>query len=306
MAPSARRPFLDPLVRCAAAIALAAPLAAGGALHVYEPFDYAPSVLDGTAANGLNLAGTYVADAIAAPYQLRVSAPGLSYGSLTSAPGVAGGKLTQMSGTTANASKVALAAAIDIAPGQAIFFSALFRLDDSANGNHRAGIELIDDSSGDTISFGEPAVGVRAVRAGASSAALGGHATTTGVSGAFSDGQTLLLIGRYNNSAIALGDRLELLGYDTASSHPLPPSFDPADPNALLYQELAGVDIDLARISSVRFEIRGDDNNYIDELRIGSTLADVAPIPEPQAWLLMACGLAAVGASVRWLPGRRR
>ena len=46
-----------------------------------------------------------------------------------------------------------------------------------------------------------------------------------------------------------------------------------------------------ASFSAVRFVIRGNDNNYIDELRIGSTVADVAPIPEPHAWLLMLIGV---------------
>ncbi len=90
MSSLARRPFLHRIARSAAAVALAAPLAAAGALHVYEPFDYAaPSLLDGTPANGVNLAGPYVSDAIDAQYQLRISTPGLSYGQLTGAPGFA-------------------------------------------------------------------------------------------------------------------------------------------------------------------------------------------------------------------------
>ena len=127
----------------------------------------------------------------------------------------------------------------------------------------------------------------------------GGTVVSGGRDQAFTNGQTLLLIGRYNNSAVAGKDRLELLGYDTAASHALPVEFQPADPNAVLYQELADADIDLARISSLRFEIRGSDNNYIDELRIGSTLADVAPVPEPQTWLMMLCGLAAGAVATR-------
>jgi hypothetical protein len=170
-------------------------------------------------------------------------------------------------------------------------------LDDSRNGNHRAQVSLVDGA--ENISFGEPTVGSRAIRASASTSATGGVVASTGDRGSFSNGQTLLLIGRYNNSALPLGDRLELLGYDTAASHPIPTVFDPADPNAVLYQELRDIDIDLTRIAAVSFIIRGADNNYIDELRIGSTVADVAPIPEAQTWLLMVCGLAAVAAKAR-------
>jgi hypothetical protein len=288
------------LARTLAAAVFAAPLPAGAALHVYEPFDYsAPSLLNGTPASGLNLQGTYVSNGVHETFQLRVSAPGLSYGNLSGAPSVSGAKLTQLSGSTSNGSVVTLAQPVSILPGQAIFFSALFTFDDSSNGNHFASIDLIDDSSGDSITFGESIVGVRAIRASAETIAAGRRLTTAGSDRAFTNGQTLLLMGRYNNSPAALGDRLELLGYDTAASHALPASFDPSDPNTILYQELDEVDIDLTRISSLRFTLRGSDNNFIDELRIGSTLADVAPIPEPHTWLLMLCGIAGVAAAVR-------
>ncbi|MGH8666994.1 MAG: hypothetical protein ACREUX_22260 [Burkholderiales bacterium] len=98
--------------------------------------------------------------------------------------------------------------------------------------------------------------------------------------------------------------RLDGLGCDTGASHALPADFDPNDPNTILYQELDEVDIELTRISSLRFTIRGSDNNYIDELRIGSTLADVAPIPEPHTWLLMLCAIAAVAAGTRFRANR--
>jgi hypothetical protein len=295
--PSPSRRFF---ARLLAAAALAVPFPALTALQVYEPFDYpAPSLLHGTAATGLNLSGTYVSGAAHELFQLRLSAPGLTYGALTGAPAATGAKLTQFNGTTANASTVGLTTPVRIPPGEAIFFSALFTLDDSSNGNHLAGIELIDDSSGDSLGFGESVVGVRSIRASVETTVLGRRLTTAGSDRAFENGQTLLLIGRYNNSAAALGDRLELLGYDTGASHALPAAFDPSDPHVVFYQELAGVDIEFTRISSLRFNVRGADNNFIDELRIGSTLADVTPIPEPHTWALLLCGLAAVAFAMR-------
>lgn len=283
-----------------AAVSAAASLHADATLHVYEPFDYAAaSLLHGTTATGLNLTGTYTSNAVHQSFELGISSPGLSYGNLAGAPSATGSKLTQLNGTIAVGAQVELGEPVVVLPSQAIFFSALFTFDDSLNGNHFASIDLIDGSSGDSITFGQSVVGVRTIRASATTVATAGQITTIGDQNAFDNGQTLLLIGRYNNSAAALGDRLELLGYDTAASHELPTTFDPSDPNRVLYQELAGVDIDLMRISSLRFTIRGIDNNFIDELRIGSTLADVAPIPEPHAWLLLTCGLAAVMAAAR-------
>ncbi len=293
------RPNTSACARLAVAAALTTPLCAGAALHVYEPFDYAaPSILDGTAATGRNLAGAYES-LRTDDFRLRVSTPGLGYGGLVGAPTASGGKLTQLQGTTQDDATVGLAQPIEIAAGGALYFSALFTFDDSSNGNRRAGISLIDGAGGGEITFGETAVGVRALRATANTAATGGLVATAGSMGTFSDGQTLLLIGRYENGANPLGDRLELLGYDTAASHVLPATFDPADPNVTLYQNLDEIDIDLSRVSSIRFTIRGDDNNYIDELRIGSSFADVAAIPEPHAWLLMLCGMGVVTAGVR-------
>jgi hypothetical protein len=291
-------PLPKRLARVSAGAGLAVSLHAGAALLVYEPFDYpAPSLLNGTTATGLDLAGTYVSDVVNEVFQLRVSAPGLGYGNLAGAPGAAGGKLTQLRGTTSNGSVVGLAQPVPILPGEAIFFSALFTFNDAASGNRFARISLIDEVSGGSITFGETVAGVRAIRASADTPATGGQRATGGDDRAFDNGQTLLLIGRYNNSALASGDRLELLGYDTAANHALPGAFDPNDPNTVLYQELDGIDIDLERISSLRFAIRGDDNNFIDELRIGSTLADVAPVPEPRTWLLVLCGIAAVAGT---------
>lgn len=284
------------------ALAIVAPTYAVAGLFVYEPFSYtAPSLLHGTSATGLNLSGSYLSDAVHESFQLSVSAPGLSYGSLTGAPAAEGMKLTQLSGTIGVSSQVQLGAPIEVMPGEAIYFSALFTFDDSRNGNHFASIDLIDSTTGDSITFGESVVGVRAIRASAKTVVTGDQVTTIGDQNAFTNGQTLLLVGRYNNSALPLGDRLELLGYDTAATHELPSTFESSDPNRVLYQELAGVDIDLTRISSLRFTIRGIDNNFIDEVRIGSTLADVAPVPEPHTWLLMVCGIGAVilGKAIR-------
>jgi hypothetical protein len=113
--------------------------------------------------------------------------------------------------------------------------------------------------------------------------------------GTFSDGQTLLLVGRYLNAAAPGGDRIDLIGYDTADADVLPASFDPTDPQREFAFALEGLDIDLAKITSITFTIRGDANNFIDELRIGDRYASLL-VPEPatlSALLLGIVGLAA-------------
>lgn len=271
------------------------------ALHVYEPFDYGVGILDGTTANGFGLGGAYDDETGFDTLRLRVTSPGLSYGALSAAPAARGGKLTQQGGATAGFATVNLASPIVVAAGSALYFSALFTLDDSENGTHLASIALIDDATAGQITFGEPTVGVRALRIAANTPGTGGNLISASESSAFSNGQTLLLIGRYTNALAADSDRLQLLGYDTAVAAALPASFDPNDPQRLFAYDLADVTIDLERISQVRFAIRGADNNYIDELRIGTGYAEVALIPEPQTWALMLAGAMVVGLAV----GRR-
>jgi hypothetical protein len=278
------------------AVAVAVLVVAGGAgsaqatLFVYEPFDYpAGTVLDGTPATGMNLTGSWVALGVIPQQKLVTSAPGLGYGSLVGAPAVAGQRLNDVDGVTSSGGTVDIDQDVLIPPGSALYFSALFTFDDSSNGNRHAMITLRDDDTGDLLSFGEPLIGVRAVQVGAGTAALGGFVGDA-ADGAFENGQTLLLIGRYVNAAPAGGDRLELIGYDTAAAGVLPASFDPTDPQREFHFLVDEVDIDLAKISSITFTIRGDDNNFVDELRIGDSYASVL-VPEPGSLSLLLLGL---------------
>jgi hypothetical protein len=106
----------------------------------------------------------------------------------------------------------------------------------------------------------------------------------------FTDGQTLLLIGRYVNAADPDADSLALIGFDVSNPTPLPPTFDLTNPAATLAFELSGVTIDLAQITSLALTIRGDANNFIDEIRIGDSYASV--VPEPASGILLGIGLA--------------
>jgi hypothetical protein len=288
----------------AATVALAVALLGGAApagatLLVYEPFAYAAgTVLDGTPATGQNLTGNYVPLGTLPQQKLVVASPGLDYGSLGGAPGSSGNRITDVAGVTAAGGTVSVDQDVIVNPGDAIFWSALFTFDDSLGSNHLANITFTDDDTGDLLRFGEPAVGVRAIRVEAATAATGGL-VASGADGSFASGDTLLLVGRYFNSSAVDGDVLELIGYDTADADVLPANFDPTDPNAEFAFALSGLDIDFARISSITFTIRGDDNNFIDELRIGSSYASV--IPEPARAALALLGLVALGIGARAL-----
>jgi hypothetical protein len=272
---------------------LASVSSARASLLVYEPFAYEPdTVLDGVAATGLNLTGSYVADSPAPFLRLEVEGPGLGFGSLSGVPGVAGNRLSQANGVSSATVTVDIAQDVIVDPGSAIFWSALFTFDDSSNGTHLAHVGFKDDDSGDELGFGEPSVGIQALRVSADTAATGQLASDSEGS-AFTNGQTLLLVGRYVNSAAADGDLLDLIVYDTADALTLPASFDPADAGAQVTLSLSGLDIDLAKISSISFSIRGADNNFIDELRIGTTYASVL-VPEPATGVLVGLGLAAL------------
>lgn len=283
--------------------ALLLPAAASAALLVYEPFDYADEAfLDGVAATGLNLVGDYAAIGALSQQDPQVLAPSLDYGSLSGSlgplPAVAGNRLNDAAGVTAAGATVSVASDVLVGAGDVLFWSALFTFDDSLNGNHLANITFRDDVTGDELFFGEPGVGIGGLRVAAQTAGTGGSLIANGADNAFVDGHTLLLIGRYENAAAMGADLLQLLVYDTGDAESLPATFDPTDPNAESFFELSGVDIDFARIGEITFTIRGTDNNFIDELRIGDSYASVVA-PEPSVAVLVGLALVILGSRRR-------
>jgi hypothetical protein len=267
--------------------------AARGELIVYEPFDYPHGTLLVDAdVNGLNLTGNYqAATGFPDQFQLTARSPGLSYGNLIGAPAPLGNRVTEPSGTTAGGATVSIDNDVLVETGDTIYWSALFTFSDAQNGTHLASITFTNDDNGDLLGFGEPSAGGRAIRIEAQTAGTGGQLIADGADQSFANGDTLLLVGRYINSAAAGGDRLDLIGYDTADADILPLSFTPSDPNAEFAYALADRDINFSKITSVTFTIRGNDNNFIDELRIGTTYTAV--IPEPSAAALFAASCVA-------------
>jgi hypothetical protein len=272
---------------------------ASATLLVYEPFDYVAgtTLTAPMTAGGLNLTGMWSAPV--GPFQqLFVAEPGLDYGTLAGLPVPAGNRLSQVNGVTGSAT-AAVDADVLVPADTAIYWSALLTLDDTGNENRFANITFADGTTGDLIGFGESVVGVRAIRVDAQTVGTGGTLVASGPDLAFTNGETVLLVGRYLNSAAPQGDRLDLLVYDTDDAEAIAGAFDLLDPAAEHVISLLGRDIDLARIDAIQFEIRGTNNNWIDELRIGTTYADV--VPEPHTVVLVAAGLAGLTAA-----GRRR
>jgi hypothetical protein len=273
---------------------------ASAALLVHEPFDYQPGLtLDIPAGtNGLNLTGVWSAPV--GPFrQLSTSAPGLDYGALSAMPAPAGTALGKTNGVISGSATISVDSDVVVAPDTAIYWSALMTLDDSSNGNRFVSIEFTDATTGDLIGFGESVVGSGAIRVHADTAATGGL-VANGPDNAFVDGHTVLLVGRYLNASVLDGDRLDLLVYDTIDAESLAAGFDLSDPAAELAISLSGLDVDFTRIDSLTFTIRGQNDNFIDELRIGTSYADV--VPEPGTALLLAtglCGLASAGSRRR-------
>jgi hypothetical protein len=225
---------------------------------------------------------------------------GLGYGNLIGAPPPSGNLANDLAGVTSSGATASVDQDVLVGPGAEIFWSALFTFDDSSNGNRFAHITFRDDDNGDSIGFGATTVGSGAIRVEAETATTG-NLVADGEDNAFVDSHTLLLIGHYLSSAAAVGDVVELIGYDTADADTLASSFDPGDPNAEFYFALTGLDADFAKITSVNFTIRGDDNNLIDELRIGTSYGSV--IPEPGVGALLLLGFGGLGAFAR---ARRR
>ena len=272
------------------------PSGVGAGLLLYEPFDYAAgAALDGLPVTGLNLTGSYSTSTI---QDLVIASPGLTYGNLTgNVPTTVGNSLSDANSAGSGLVSAALDQNILVGPGEGIFFSALFTLDDSLNRNNYARINLVDGASNDRITFGEVVVGVGAIRIEANTVATGGL-IASGADQSFIDGQTLWLIGRYLNNA-AGDDLLQLLGYDTALAQTIPSNFNFADPAAQFAYSLSA-EIDLTQISLIEFDVRGTDTKFVDELRIGRTYADVtsaapAAVPEPATGVLLLVGLGLAG-----------
>lgn len=116
----------------------------------------------------------------------------------------------------------------------------------------------------------------------------------------FADGQTLFIVGRYTfNTGSTTDDAVDLW------INPSPGSFGAGSPPApTLTATLTGTDLSLIDQFTFRQNTSGNTPAAMtfDELRIGFTWADVTPVPEPAAVVLLGLGLLWCGVA---RPGQR-
>jgi hypothetical protein len=242
----------------AALVLVAAAKPSDATLLLYEPFDYPTGPLAGTPATGLNLTGNYTSQ----DAQLRV----------------VGGRLAQNQPLSQGDISATLADDIVIGTRGQIFFSALVVVGPPSSENPFARISFVDDATNAAILLSEVLVGANRIPSARVRFADGSEAAASDPFGPVTEGQSLLLFGRYLNSSVPLGDRLELVAYDLGDLALLPTSYDPDDPNAEYFVALADRDLDVTQITRLRFDLRNPET-FIDQVRIGTTYLDVVPEP---------------------------
>ena len=251
-----------------------------GAVVIYEGFDYnSPGDVQGNgpgapSGSSLGLSGTWGGD-----NRLDVIGGSLGYGSLQTS-----GNSAQYTGTGGGGGNLGiningdLAAAGLLNNSTTLWFSVVMNFVDVGN-----------DEFAFTIGTAEPftnnlqggnGVGVYVSSGGAAQAALYNAGTLQSATGSTNfQGTTQLIVGRIdwgidgstadNLTLYAPGSDLDITGHDFST---------------------ASVDLVQSGLSRIGIWARNGDSDSIDEIRFGSTLADVTPVPEPSAALLGAVG----------------
>lgn len=252
---------------------------ASAAIVLYEPFDYPVGTLNGQA-GGTGFSGAWIASGTTAAV---IASPGLTYGDLATQGNRLDG-LTSMSmrrpfsstGLTGNGSTLwfsFLIAATDTTVGTATAIPSFFSNSTGPHGQ-ASGFAVSYNINSATDLYMDARIGGTTV---ASLSIPGTNYYTSGPA---------LVLGRITFSDTANQDRLEVWRNPTLGAVPGAPL-------------LAGSGqwVDPGANNSFYMNKYDPPDRMIDEIRLGTTLADVLPIPEPAGWV--AIGLAAV-AGVGW------
>lgn len=253
---------------------------------VYEPFSYDPGVLAGQTATGQDLTGVYTGTPVPPGSELVVAEPGLDFGSLANAPAATGNRVSPSTGMAEASVTIGIDADIMVPSGEGLFASAVLRFDDSTNAGNLAKITLANEQD-ESISFSVfDNSGYRFFEA--TTHLVGGG----GIGRPIPDGNVLFLIMRFANPATPDDfGTLEVVGYDAVDTDALPSAFAWDDPGAWSGLSTGSpVGVFIESISSITLTLRGTVN--LDELRIGTSYADVA-LPEPGAALLLGSAVTA-------------
>lgn len=256
------------------------------ALILYEPFDYSAGTLNGQN-GGTGFSGAWSATGTTAS---AVGSPGLSYGALQTTGNMLNGigsmwmkRTFSSSGLTGNGSTLWfswLISATDTTPGTATAIPSFFS-DVTGPHGQAAGFAVSYNITSQTSLYMDARIGGTTL---ASTTIPGTNYYQSGVA---------LVLGRITFSDTANQDRLEVW---------LNPPLE-TDPGAPLFN-VAGQWTDPGANNGFYMSKYDPPDRMIDELRLGTTLVDVTPTPEPAAVTLTMAGSIAYGVIV--LRRRRR
>lgn len=270
---------------CAAAMVLAV-ATAEAALVLYEPFSYSVGSLNGQT-GGTGFSGAWTSSGTA---NTVVASPGLSYGFLTTSG-------NHVAGIQSMSMRRPFSSAGLTGNGSTLYFSILFSATDTTAGTATAIPSFFSDSTGPYGQFSGFSVSydIRSSTELYMDARIGGSVlATTLIPGAnFYGGVTDMVLGRITFSDTANQDRLEVWRNPALAGDPGTPLFN-----------VTGQWTDPGSNNSFYMNKYNAPDRNIDEIRLGTTLVDVMPVPEPSA-----CTLAVVTAGLAagvWRVSRRR
>lgn len=283
----ATRFSLATTVTCGAAAMVLAVTTAEAAPVFYEPFSYTAGSLNGQN-GGTGFSGAWTSSGTTTTV---VASPGLTHGLLaTTGNRVAGlGSMSMRrpfssTGLTGN--------------GSTLYFSILFSATDTTAGTATAIPSFFSDSTGPYGQFSGFSVSydIRSSTELYMDARIGGSVrATTLIAGAnYYGGVTDMVLGRITFSDTPNQDRLEVWRNPALAGDPGTPLFN-----------VTGEWTDPGSNNSFYMNKYNDPDRNIDEIRLGTTLGDVTPVPEPVTCTL-AVGIVGLVAGVRQMRRRRR
>lgn len=274
-------------VTCAAAAMVLAVATAEAALIFYEPFSYSEGSLNGQN-GGTGFSGAWTSSGTTSTV---VASPGLTYGLLTTTG-------NRVAGIGSMSMKRSFSSAGLTGNGSTLYFSILFSATDTTAGGATAIPSFFSDSTGPYGQFSGFSVSydIQSSTQLYMDARIGGSVlASTVIPGAnYYGGVTDMVLGRITFSDTPNQDRLEVWRNPALGGDPGTPLFN-----------VTGQWTDPGANNSFYMNKYDPPDRNIDEIRLGTTLVDVTPVPEPAACAL-AIVTAGLAAGVRQVDRHRR
>jgi MYXO-CTERM domain-containing protein len=245
-------------------------------LVIYESFDYDAGLIDGTQAGGVGFDGAWSTTVSRGSGFFDINTSGLTFSGLEVA-----GNSVQRSGATgdaeANRAISAASQAALLADNTTIWFSVLYQQTDASKKSaFIIGTDkLVKDelvAAGEGFGFGERKDGTT-IRAFAYDDSITATEDDSGINAV----TVKLIVGKINWKANGTNDELYL--YDVTDL-----STEPTTPIATVTADLIQANFDLVALAE------NGDTAVFDEIRFGTTFADVTPAPEPMTLALLGLG----------------